>query len=138
MGGDAAHRMHADRPPDHPRMPPARAVRPGNVERDLLLEGGRGQLAGDAPDGCRGDAAALGHGFRRILHIEIALGEQVQGGSRAPAIRQHHLAGEARRDVRRLGVDRSVAARVPGERATPGVAGKEPVIGLAGVADDEP
>ncbi len=138
MGGDAAHRVHADGPADHLRVPPARAVRPGNVERDLLLEGGRGQLAGDAPDGFRGDAAARGHRVRGILRIETALGEQVQGGNRAPAIRQHHLAGEARRDVRRLRVDRRVAARVPGERAALGIARKEPVIGLAGVADDEP
>ena len=60
VGRDAAHGVHADRPADHLLVAAAGPVGPGDVERDLLLEGGVRQLGGDAADGGGGDAGLLG------------------------------------------------------------------------------
>ena len=46
-------------PADHLLVPAAEPVGPGDVERDLLLEGRMRQLGGDAADGGGGDARLL-------------------------------------------------------------------------------
>ena len=54
VGRDAAHGVHADGAADHLVVPAAVPVGPGDVEGDLLLEGGMRQLGGDAADGAAG------------------------------------------------------------------------------------
>ena len=89
MGRDAAHGMHRDRPANHPVMPAAGGVAPGDIERDGLIEGDIGKLGGDASDGRR-----LGTPQRSATAIgtpivgEIALSQKLEGRHRAPPVGQ--------------------------------------------------
>ena len=51
VGGDPAHRMERDRPPDHRLVPAAVDVGPRNVEGDGPFEGGLRDLGRKPPDG---------------------------------------------------------------------------------------
>ena len=66
VGRDAAHGVHADGAADHLVVAAAEPVGPGDVEGDLLLEGGVRQLGGDAADGGGGDARLLLGALGRI------------------------------------------------------------------------
>ena len=114
MGGDAAHRMHGDRAADHLLVPAAGPVGPGLVDHHLFLEGGMGDLGGDAADivGCH--AAGLGNRVGGVLGIEIAPGQQLEHRHRLAAVRQNHLADQRRREIGTGRGDRCFCFCVPG------------------------
>ena len=73
MGRNTAHGMHGDRTPDHFLLSPSGPVRPGNVEGDFLLEGGLGDLGGDAADSPGIDTDPCRHGIRGVFLGKISL-----------------------------------------------------------------
>ena len=135
MGRDAAHRMHA-RPAGRRSSSwrrPAQSVQ-GWSMHDRLLEGGVGELGGDAADGrrrrCR---SARGHRVGGVLRVEIALGQQLEDRHGAAAVGQRHRARQRRRDV---GTGRPARRGRCGSSQTSGlpsrVAREQAVIGGAG------
>ena len=132
MGRDAAHGVHADGAADHLVVAAADPVGPGDVERDLFLEGGMRQLGGDAADGGGGDAGLLGDILRRVVGAEKALGQQLEHRHRLAPVGQAEGARQRRRQIgseparERAGlliVDERIAARVAREQAIVGAPG---------------
>ena len=82
VGRDAAHGVHADGAADHLVVAAPGPVGPGDVERDLLLEGRMRQLGGDAADGGGGDARLLLGALRRVGHRRGSA--RRAAGTRAP------------------------------------------------------
>ena len=138
MRRDAAHGVHGDGAPHHLFMVAAEMVRPRNVERDLLLEGGAGQFGGDAPDGLHGNTATLGDILGRPFGIDEAFGNQREGGDDAAAVRHLEAAHELRRGIGRQGGHGRIRVAVPDEGRILRVADEEAVIGATLVLDDEP
>ena len=103
MRADAAHRMHRHRARTHRLVPSSVRIGPGDRQFERLVEGGFGQFARDAADGVRRNAAAFGNGIRRVLRIEIALGEQMEDRQRLAAVGQRHFADHGRRNVGSVG-----------------------------------
>jgi hypothetical protein len=89
---DPAHRVHRDRTSGHLRMLATVRVGPRDRQRDRLVEGGPSQLARDAADGVRGNAAAVADCVGGIPWIEIALGDEVEHRHRLAAVTQRDLA----------------------------------------------
>ena len=83
---DTAHRVHRHRAACHLRMLAAVGVGPLDRQHQRIVEGGFGKLPCNATNGVGGDAAARCHGVRRILRIEIALGDQMEGRTRLASV----------------------------------------------------
>ena len=136
MGGDAAQRMHGDRPPAHGLVADAAPVGPGDRQLDLLLERHMRELGRDAPDRFGRHAAARRHRVRRPGRVEIALGDQLEDGRARPAI--HDVgAGERGPDFAGERIDGPLRGAIPGKLAPVFVAQEEPVIRRARLADHE-
>jgi hypothetical protein len=134
---DPAHGVDGYRPAHHVRVAAAGGVRPGLLEHHGLLEGHLDDFIGKAADGRGGNAAALGHRLRRVLGGEIPLGEQREGGAGVPSVGQHERAAECRIDAGRAGARERPGGAIEGELAPLRIARDEPVLGAAGIVDDQ-
>ena len=118
VGGNAAHRVHRDRPADHRLVPPARRIGPRLIAARSPGRRRRRQFGGDAADRRGRDAAAFGDRIGRVVAVEIALGEQLEhrharrpsGSVTSPSGRAH--AGVPHR-IGALAVARSQASGLP-------------------------
>ena len=88
VGRDAAHGVHRHRPAEEAGMLLAACIGPGLLDEHRPLERDMADLGGDPPDRLGRDAAALGHGFRRVARVAVALGQQREHRQRAPAVGQ--------------------------------------------------
>ena len=99
VGRDAAHGVHADRAADHLVVPAAVPVGPGDVEGDLLLEGGMRQLGGDAADGGCRHAGHRRDVLGRVVGSEKALGHQLEHRHRLAPVGERECAGQRGRQI---------------------------------------
>ena len=111
-------------------------IRPGHRQLERLLEGRVDELGGDAPDGRRGHAAALGRCFRRIGIVEVAFRDQVEDGCAAPAV-DFECPDECRIAIH--GGDRcgDAGGAVPHAQAAVRVAQEQSVVGGARLGDQQ-
>ena len=118
-------------------MLPVGPVGPGHRHLDLFAERSRGDLAGEAADAGGRDAAGGGDSFRRVLRVEISLGDQLEHRHGAAAVGERRLADDARLDI---GTQRAAYPAVGFEhqRFARLVAGEQPVIGSARRLDHQP
>ena len=138
MGRDAAHGMHRHRPTDHLVVAPPGPVGPGLVDHDGLFEGGMRQFGGDAPDDVGPDAGFGGHGIGRVLRLEAAGGDEMEGRHRGAAVGQEDLAGELRLGIDPVCGDDRLGRGVEDQGLAGGVTGEQAVIGGALILDHEP
>ena len=138
MRRDAAHGVHRHRPADGLLVAAAGGVGPGNVERDLLLERGVRQFAGDAPDRLGRDRGRGGDRVRAVFVGQKALGDQREARPRAAAIGQLERADQRRRDVGARRIGERAGGLVEGERLAVGVAREQAVVGRARIVDHQP
>ena len=131
MGGDAAHRVKRDRPPDGLRMRAAPDIRPGLVQHQRLVEGDIGDFGGDPADGLGRYAAPLGHRLGGVFGGKVAFGQQLEDRHRHAAIGQLPLPDHDRRKIGQRGIHRP-ARPIPGKRLALRIAREQPVIGAAG------
>ncbi len=138
MRRNSAHGMHRDRPADHAVMLFALPVGPGLLDHHFLFKGGLGQIGRQLADPLGRDANLRGHRFRRVIICQIGLGHQREGRHGDAAALHLHLA--LQRDLyRRIGMRRGLAARaIQHQRRAVIITKEQPVIRLAGVADDKP
>ena len=133
---DAAHGVHADRAAGHGGVALAAEVGPGAGERDGVVEGGVGELGGEAADGRGVEAAGGGDGLGGEGGVEVGLGHELEdrlGVGRADVV----AAGERGLRVRGVG-NGAAAGAVPEELAAVAVAQEGAEAGRAGVLVDEP
>ncbi len=138
MGRDAAHRMHADRAPDHLLMAPAGRVGPGLVQHHRAGERDLRQLGRDPPDRRRRDPGRPCHRVGTVGGVEVALGQQLEHRPRVPLARQRDPALEVRPRVRIVRRADPLPRPVPAQRLAGAVAQDQAVVGAARVADHEP
>ena len=138
VGGDAAHGVHADGAADHLVVAAAEPVGPGNVEGDLLLEGGMRQLGGDAADGGGGDAGRLRDLLGRVLGAEEPLGQQLEHRHRVAPVGQAERARQGRRQIGDEAARERAGLLVVHQRHALVVAGEQAVVGGAGCLDHQP
>ena len=138
MGRDAAHGMHRDRSTDHLVVAPPGPVGPGLVDHNGLLEGGMRQFGGDAPDDIGADTGLGGDGIGRVLRLEAAGGDEMEGRHRGAPVGQEDLAGKLRLGVDLVSAGDCLGLDVEHQRLARGVTGKQAVIGGALVLDHQP
>ncbi len=138
VGRDTAHGMHGHRPAGSVVVTAAGVVGPGNVERDLLLEGGLRQLARDAPDDVGGNSGRCGRLVGTVFVGEVSFGDQRERRPHASAIRQFERADQRRRNIDTCGIDRAVARLVECKRLALVVPRKQTVVCPAGIVDHQP
>ena len=105
MRADATHRVHRDRATDHFAVLAAMRIGPRNRQCEVTVERSFGKFARDTTNRFRRNTAALAHRSRRILRIEIALGEQMKDRNCGAAIGECVFANDGGRDVDRVRVD---------------------------------
>ena len=96
MGGDAAHGVHRDGAAHHFLVIAAQVIRPGNIKRNLFLEGRAGKLGSNAADRFCRNAAAVRDILGRPFVLNEALGDEGEGGDHAAAVRQFVSAHQLR------------------------------------------
>ena len=138
VGRDAAHRVHRHRPAEEAGMLLAACVGPRLLDEHRPLERDMPDLGGDPADRRGRDAAALGHGLRRVGRVAIALGQMREHRHRAPAIRQASALPPSCGLRRGLGRQHGAGRRIEDERMALLVARKQAVrVGARGV-DHQP
>ena len=138
MRRDAAHGVHRHRTPDGLLVAAAVGIGPRNVERDLLLERGMRQFAGNPPDRLGRDRGRRRGPFGIVFVGEKALRDQREARPRAAAIRQLERADQRRRDVDTRRIGERAGGLVERERLAVCVAREHSVIGRARIMDHQP
>ena len=138
VGRDAAHGVHADGPADHLVVAPAGPIRPGDVERDLLFEGGVRQLGGDAAHRGGGDAGLLLGALGGVGVGQEALGEQLEYRNCLAAVGQPESAGERGRQITEQAAGELAGGLVVHQRSAGRIAGEQAIVGRARGANDQP
>ena len=138
VGGNAAHRMHGDRPAGHPLVPPSGPVRPRLLDRHRLLERGAGDLGGDPPNRCRRHAGRASDGVGCELRLLVAAYEKFERGRPRATVGETVAAGQCRRDLGRERRRQFFGPQVPAQRCAVLVPRDQPVLRTALVPDHQP
>ena len=130
--------MHRYRPANHFFMAFALPIGPGLFDGDLFGKGSLGQIRRQLPDTRCRNTNSIRHCFRRIGIIKIGLGHQHKGRHRNTAIGQLDLALQMTFRASRIMRYSLAGGAVDHLRLAISIAQEQPVIRLAGVANDQP
>ena len=86
VGRNPPHGVHADWSTDHTLVPPPGVIGPWPLDDHFLGKGGMSQLGGNASDSRGRDTHPWCYGIGCVLGIEVALSQQVECGTRLPAV----------------------------------------------------
>ncbi len=138
MGGNAAHGVHGDGPPDDMGVTAPCPVGPRLLDANLFLEGGIGQFTRDPADMVGGNPGAGGSHLGAVGGLHAAAREQLVSRPRHDAFFDLDRAGQPDADIGPKRIGGLAGTPVDGERVAVGIAGEAAVIGVLGGVDHQP
>ena len=138
MGGNAAHGVEGDGTADHPLVPAPGPVGPWLLDDHVLLEGGMGQLGGDAANGLGRKPSARSDGVGAVLLVQVTLGQDMKRWPGASPVGKGDRTLEARRRILAKGGSNGAVAAIPAQRVAVLIAGETAVLGAARIVDHQP